>query len=119
MSEKPSLLDRLLGSANKKADENKGALEEQIKQRLKGIVYDEELVNELAPVFMKLQGQEGFNTVFELLETKERQIETISGGDWFKKETNPETKQDQQDNTADEGENLVDSYLSEKYKGNK
>ena len=118
MSDKPSLFERLMGSANKKVDENKGALEAQIKQRLKGIVYDEELVNELAPVFMKLQGQEGFNQVFELLETKEKQIEAISGGDWFKKETNPENKQDSQDNPTDDGENLVDSYLSEKYKGN-
>jgi hypothetical protein len=118
MSDKPSLLERLLGSAKNKADENKGALEEQIKQRLKGIVYDDELVNELAPVFMKLQGQDGFNQVFELLETKERQIETISGGDWFKQETKPEEKQDQQDQTTDDSANLVDSYLSEKYKGN-
>ena len=118
MSEKPSLLERLLGSANKKVDENKGALEAQVKQRLKGIVYDDELVNELAPVFMKLQGQEGFNQVFELLETKERQIETISGGDWFKQETKPEDKQELQDNPTNESENLVDSYLSEKYKGN-
>lgn len=115
MSEKPSLLDRLLGSANKKVDENKGVLEQQIKQRLKGIVYDDELVNELAPVFMKLNGVEGFNQVFELLETKERQIETISGGDWFKQETSPE---DKQDSPTDDSENLVDSYLSEKYKGN-
>lgn len=118
MSEKPSLLDRLLGSANKKVDENRSVLEEQIKQRLKGIVYDDELVNELTPVFMKLNGVEGFNQVFELLETKERQIETISGGDWFKQETKPEDKQDLQDNPTDDSENLVDSYLSEKYKGN-
>lgn len=83
MSDKPSLLERLMGSATKKADENKGALEAQIKQRLKGILYDEELVNELAPVFMKLQGVEGFNQVFDLLETKNARSETISGGDWF------------------------------------
>lgn len=115
MSDKPSLLERLMGSANKKADENKGALEQQIKQRLKGIVYDDELVNELAPVFMKLQGVEGFNQVFELLETKERQIETISGGDWFKQETKPETKQESQEQPTEDGDNLVDSYLSQKY----
>jgi len=116
VSEKPSLLDRLLGSAGKKVDENKGLLEEQIKKRLKGILYDDELVEELAPVFIKLNGVEGFNQVFELLETKEKQIETISGGDWFKQETNPENKQDVTD--EDESVNLVDSYLSEKYKGN-
>lgn len=118
MSDKPSLLERLLGSASKKADENKGALEAQIKQRLKGIVYEDELVDELAPIFLKLHGVEGFNQVFELLETKERQIETISGGDWFKQETKPDDKKDLQDNSTDNSENLVDSYLSQKYKGN-
>lgn len=116
MSDKPSLLDRLMGSASKKVDENKGLLEEQVKQRLKGILYDDALVEELAPVFIKLNGVDGFNQVFELLETKEKQIETISGGDWFKQETKPEGKQDDAD--EDESENLVDSYLSEKYKGN-
>lgn len=118
MSDKPSLLERLMGSANKKVDENKGALEAQIKQRLKGIVYDEELVNELAPVFMKLQGQEGFNQVFELLETKEKQIEAISGGDWFKQETNPENKSTEEQHTEQDGASLVDEILSQKYKGN-
>lgn len=117
MSDKPSLLERLMGSATKKADENKGALEAQIKQRLKGILYDEELVNELAPVFMKLQGVEGFNQVFELLETKERQIETISGGDWFKKETDPQTKVDEEEQTTDDSASLVDQILSKKYEG--
>lgn len=118
MSDKPSLFERLMGSANKKVDENKGALEAQIKQRLKGIVYDEELVNELAPVFMKLQGQEGFNQVFELLETKEKQIEAISGGDWFKQETNPENKSQEGEQTNEESADLVDQILSQKYKGN-
>lgn len=116
MSDKPSLLDRLMGSASKKVDENKGLLEEQVKKRLKGILYDDALVEELAPVFIKLNGVDGFNQVFELLETKEKQIETISGGDWFKQETDPESKQDDAD--EDESVNLVDSYLTEKYKGN-
>jgi hypothetical protein len=118
MSDKPSLFERLMGSANKKVDENKGALEAQIKQRLKGIVYDEELVNELAPVFMKLQGQDGFNQVFELLETKEKQIEAISGGDWFKQETNPENTSQEGQQTNEESADLVDQILSQKYKGN-
>lgn len=116
MSDKPSLLDRLMGSASKKVDENKGLLEEQVKKRLKGILYDDALVEELAPVFIKLNGVDGFNQVFELLETKEKQIETISGGDWFKQETDPQSKQDDED--EDESVNLVDSYLTEKYKGN-
>ena len=116
MSEKPSLLERLMGSASKKVDENKGLLEEQVKQRLKGILYDDELVEELAPVFIKLNGVDGFNQVFELLETKEKQIETISGGDWFKQETKPEGKQEEGE--EEEDSNLVDTLLTEKYKGN-
>lgn len=115
MSDKPSLLERLMGSAKNKADDNKGALEAEIKAKLKGILYDEELVNELAPVFMKLQGVDGFNQVFELLETKERQIEAMSGGDWFKQETNPDKSTEEQ--TTDDSVSLVDQILSKKYEG--
>jgi len=115
MSDKPSLLERLMGSAKNKADDNKGALEAEIKAKLKGILYDEELVNELAPVFMKLQGVDGFNQVFELLETKERQIEAMSGGDWFKQETTPDKSTEEQ--TTDDSASLVDQILSKKYEG--
>lgn len=115
MSDKPSLLERLMGSAKNKADVNKGALEAEIKAKLKGILYDEELVNELAPVFMKLQGVEGFNQVFELLETKERQIEAMSGGDWFKQETTPDKSTEEQ--STDDSASLVDQILSKKYEG--
>lgn len=111
MSEKPSLLERLMGASKKKVDENQGALEAQIKAKLKGIVYDEELVNELTPVFMRLNGVEGFNQVFELLETKERQIEAISGGDWFKQESDASNKQEKEE----ESSNLVDSILKKQY----
>ena len=59
---------------------------------------------------------EGFSTVVELLEAKEKQIETISGGDWFKQETDPQNK-DQQDNTQQENESdPVDDLLKTKYK---
>lgn len=115
MSDKPSLLERLMGSAKNKADDNKGALEAEIKAKLKGILYDEELVNELAPVFMKLQGVDGFNQVFELLETKERQIEAMSGGDWFKQETKPDKSTEEQ--TTEDSASLVDQILSKKYEG--
>jgi len=115
MSEKPSLLERLMGASKKKVDENQGALEAQIKAKLKGIVYDEELVDELTPVFMRLNGVEGFNQVFELLETKERQIEAMSGGDWFKQETNPDKSTEEQ--TTEDSASLVDQILSKKYEG--
>lgn len=114
MSEKKGLLERIMGGASKKAELNKGALEEAVKQRLKGLVYDDAIVEELTPAFMKLQGVEGFDVVMELLETKESQIESISGGDWFKQESNPEQKHQEEEQT-EESSNLVDSYLSEKY----
>lgn len=117
MSDKPSLLDRLMGGAKKKVDDNKGALEAQIKEQLKGLVYDDELVEELAPVFMRLQGVEGFNQVMELLVTKEKQIETISGGDWFKSESKDTESEEEIDTqqTNQSSNNPVDDYLMKKY----
>ena len=43
-------------------------------------VYDEELAKEIAPVFAALEGQEGFDKLIELLDSKEKQIEAISKG---------------------------------------
>ena len=111
-----SILERLMGGAKTKASSNQSILEETVKQKLKGIVYDEELINELLPTFVKLYSVEGFSTVVELLEAKEKQIETISGGDWFKQETDPQNK-DQQDNPQQENESdPVDDLLKTKYK---
>ena len=109
-----SILERLMGGAKSKASNNQSALEETVKQKLKGIVYDDELINELLPTFVKLYSVEGFSTVVELLEAKEKQIETISGGDWFKQETDPQNKdqQEQQENESDP----VDDLLKTKYK---
>ena len=109
-----SILERLMGSAKSKASTNQSMLEETVKQKLKGIVYDDELINELLPTFVKLYSVEGFSTVVELLEAKEKQIETISGGDWFKQETDPQNKdqQEQQENESDP----VDDLLKTKYK---
>jgi len=115
--EKKGLFERIIGSHKKKAEDNRGNLEAQIKEKLKGIVYEEELVDELAPVFMKLNGVEGFDKVFELLETKEKQIEYISGGDWFKQEAEEETQEIKRDEDEEEetDTSLVDSILSKKY----
>ena len=109
-----SILERLMGGAKSKASNNQSALEETVKQKLKGIVYDDELIAELLPTFVKLYSVEGFSTVVELLEAKEKQIETISGGDWFKQETDPQNKdqQEQQENESDP----VDDLLKTKYK---
>lgn len=113
-----SLLDKLLGASKKKAIENKPKLEEALKLKLKGLVYDDELVNELLPVFAALQGVEGFSTVLELLESKERQIEAITSGDLFKQEVKQDktVNTNEDDNDADDVSNLVDQILSKKYK---
>lgn len=115
--EKKGLLERILGSHKKKAEANRGNLEAEVKEKLKGIVYEEELVDELTPVFMKLHGVEGFDKVFELLETKEKQIEYISGGDWFKQESEEETQEIKREDEDEEETDisLVDSILSKKY----
>lgn len=110
---KKSLLERLLGSASSKKESNKQEIEATVSKQLKSLVYDDELVKELTPVFLKLQGAEGFSKIVELLEAKERQIEVISGGEWFKQETNPEDNAIEED--EDEQENLVDAYLNKKY----
>lgn len=111
--EKKSLFDRIFKSASTKAETNKTGLEEKIKQRLKSVVYDDEVVNELLPVFVKLQSTEGFETVFELIEAKEKQIEAISGGDWFKQETKPDNVKKE---TGDDETDPVDELLKLKYK---
>ena len=110
-----SILERLMGSAKSKASTNQSMLEETVTQKLKGIDYDDELINELLPTFVKLYSVEGFSTVVELLEAKEKQIETISGGDWFKQETDPQNKDQQQEQQENESD-PVDDLLKTKYK---
>lgn len=109
-----SIFDRLLGSAKTKATNNKSVLEEQVKQKLKGLVYDDELVNELLPTFVKLYSVDGFSTVVELLEAKEKQLETVSGGDWFKQESDPSKKKQTED--EEQESDSVDDILKSKYK---
>ena len=54
-------------------------------------VYDGELAQEIAPVFAAMEGQEGFDKLIELLDSKEKQIEAISKGSSGGK-TSPESK---------------------------
>ena len=61
--------------------------------QLERFVYDPELAKELAPVFVSLLSAEGFDKVIELLETKEKQIEAISGGSQ-QQQTDPWQKQE-------------------------
>lgn len=117
MSEKPTLLERLMGAGKKKVEANQGQLEEQVKAQLKGLVYDDELVAELLPIFIGLQGKDGFDKVVELLTTKEKQIEAIAGGDWFKKEkpAESETLEQGKDKAQNTSTNLVDDILKAQY----
>ena len=115
---KKSLFERIVGSSKAKTDMNKGNLEAQVKATLKKLVYDDEIVDELTPTFLNFYGKEGFSEILELLESKEQQIEYISGGDWFKQESNPDNKSEDKEEDEDEGNdalNFVDKILSDKY----
>ena len=59
---------------------------------LERFVYDPELAKELAPVFVSLLNVEGFDKVIDLMETKEKQIEAISGSSH--QQTDPLQKQE-------------------------
>lgn len=62
---------------------------------LERFVYDPELAKELAPVFVSLLSVEGFDKVIDLLETKEKQIEAISGSQH--QQTDPLQKQEEKE----------------------
>lgn len=81
------LLEKLLKGSKTKVTNNKEQMKAKIKQDLKGLLYEDELVEELLPVFESLSNQEGFEKVMELLTTKEKQIEAISGGSYFEQES--------------------------------
>ena len=77
--------------------EQKAALDpvlvSQWEVQLERFVYDPELAKELAPVFVSLLRAEGFDKVIDLLETKEKQIEAISGSSQHQ-QTDPWQKQE-------------------------
>lgn len=119
-----SIFEKLMnGHKNKKGGEDGGDSGKELtlkeyKQKLKGIVYDDDLVEELAPVFTELHDLKGFDKVIELLETKEKQIEAISEGDFHEQQTTDQ--QEQQDQGLDEDESekpsfTADQILTEKY----
>lgn len=111
-----SMLERLLGASRKKAEGNEEQMKAQLKEKLKGLLYDDELVEEMVPIFLGLQGKPGFDKIVELLETKEKQIEAISGGDWFKKESDANSKvEKEEEDETDSSVNLVESILKTKY----
>lgn len=110
------MLDKLLNSFKKKAESQQTGALEMYTKKLGDIVYDEELVKELAPIFAKMSSQEGFDKIFELLESKERQIESISGGEWNKegdeKETIISNKQEDSTKTQSAEDILAEMFKS-------
>lgn len=111
-----SIFEKLMNGHNKKkgnkdgGDSGKEQIVKEYKKKLKGILYDDDLVEELAPVFAELHGSEGFDKVIELLETKEKQIEAISEGDFHEQTTD---QQEQQDQESDEDEDEKPSFTAD------
>lgn len=72
----------------KEGEDKKEGLNEELlksyKEKLKGIVYEDELVDQFAPIFVKLHEHDADGVVFELLENKEKQIQAIADGSAFK-----------------------------------
>ena len=104
------MLDKMLGAfkaKNKPAQEEQKPMDEgqpegnkpavdpakvaEWADKVVAYVYDEELAQEIAPVFAAMEGQEGFDKLIELLDSKEIQIEAISKGSSEGK-TSPESK---------------------------
>lgn len=110
-----NFIERFMGKAKKRTESNKEGIEAELKKRLKSVLYDDELVEEIAPAFLALQGNEHLNTVFDLLEAKERQIEALTGGEWFNQSSTEGDETISTENNDAETTNLVDDYLSKKY----
>ena len=119
------LYERLLKSFKGRKEEEQEEEEidvAEIKKTLASIVYEEEIVEEFLPTFTKLYAQEGFNRVIELLEAKEQQIQSISGGEWFKHTSG---KGDEEEDIGEDGSeetfNLseeVEALISKEYEEN-
>ena len=58
--------------------------------KLEAYVYDPEVAQELAPIFVAMSAVDGFDKVVELLDAKEKQIEAISGN--TPQQSTPEVK---------------------------
>lgn len=116
------MLDKLMAGFGKRHDKAKEDALSSYKTKLKGLVYDNDLVEELAPIFARLHGSEGFDKVMSLLETKEAQITSIAGGEWFKQEssdgdntqeTQKQASDEEQTKTLTAEEILIQKYSTE------
>lgn len=113
-----SMLEKILNGFKAKtetvADEDLTA----VKEKLKAVVYDDELVEELAPIFAKLQVNEGFDKVWEIVESKEQQINALSkDGYWASQQSKPSAAQDTDEDgdSTDDSEDPVNSLIKQKY----
>lgn len=97
---------------SKKPDVTEDKNLEHYKTVLKNIVYDEGLIDELAPIFSKLHDIEGFDKVFGLLEAKEQQINQIVEGDWFKQISESDTTSTDNENSEEQNSTQQDKGLS-------
>lgn len=100
-----------------KQQEVKTVNKDKLKEQLKSIVYDDDIVQELLPVFEKLSNQEGFNQIVDLLESKEQQISVLAGeSKWTKESTPSEEEETEVDETTDSmQDDGVDSLIQAKY----
>ena len=97
---------------SKKPDKTEDKNLEHYKTVLKNIVYDESLIDELAPIFSKLHDIEGFDKVFGLLEAKEQQINQIVEGDWFKQISESDTTSTDNENSEEQDSTQQNKGLS-------
>lgn len=89
---------------------------EEAKTLLKGIVYDDSLVEEYAPVFATLSGDEGFSKVVELLQAKEQQIQSLADGSVFKKQSKEADTTIEKEDPKDSEDDSVASFIKSKRK---
>lgn len=118
------MLDKLIDGwkkANKKPEENpkddqgdtSGVSPELLKQyqeRLVGVLYDDELVNEFAPLFAKMHQHDTEQKMLQLLETKEKQIQAVADGSAYK-QASPE--KDEEVDTGKSKDSSNDDYSVE------
>lgn len=97
------------------------AKEEAVRERIKAFLYDDpELIEQMLPVFMRLEEVEGSDAIFELIEAKETQLSNVlDNEDAFKQDTNPDEKNIPEDNNGDADDDDNTDYvmriLTEKY----
>lgn len=93
-------------------------IENEVRERISKFLYDSELIEEMLPLFMRLNEIEGGDKIYELVEAKETELQTVLENESaFEQDTSPDQK-DIADNESDDDEkdqNLVLDILSERY----